>query len=395
MARLYRFMGFETLEWSAEGAVVRDVAGKAYIDCAGYGVFFHGHRHPKVVEAVKKQLDLMPMSTRILPNRPVAELGRLLAEVAPGDLQYCFFCNSGTEAVEGALKLARARTGKRRFIAANGAFHGKTFGSLSVSGRELYRKDFYPLLEEVVHVPFGDAEAVERAINDDTAAVILEPIQGEGGVIIPPDDYLPRVREVCTRKGVLLILDEVQTGIGRTGKMFACEHWGVTPDIMTVAKSLGGGIMPIGAFIATPEVWKPFDVNPYVHSSTFGGNPLACAAGVAALKAIEEEGLLEQAATKGEYIMKALQVLRRRFPAVIKDVRGKGLLIGLEMTKEGAGGMVISETVSKGVLVLHSLNNPKVIRIMPPAVITMDQIECVLAALESAFEQIERVIEDL
>ncbi len=395
MARLYRFMGFHTLEISARGATITDVFGHEYIDCGSYGVFFHGHNHPKVVRAVQEQLELMALSGRILPHRAPADLGRLLAEVTPGDLQYTFFCNSGAEAVEGTLKLARAYTGKPDFVACQGAFHGKTFGALSASGRELFRKPFEPLLPGFSHVPFGDAAAIEAAITDRTAAVILEPIQGEGGVRIPPDDYLPKVREICDRKGTLLILDEVQTGIGRTGKMFCCEHSGVVPDIMTMAKSLGGGVMPIGAFTAKPDIFKVFDENPYIHSSTFGGNPLACAAGIAAIKVIQEEALLEQASTKGEYLLRGLRQVSREYPQIVSEVRGQGLLIGVELVEDAFFGLVMSELLDRYVIVIPSLNNNRVMRISPPAVITYQEIDRVIEAFDTGISKANLFYDEL
>ncbi|MCL5676499.1 MAG: aminotransferase class III-fold pyridoxal phosphate-dependent enzyme [Firmicutes bacterium] len=395
MSRLYRFMGFTTLEWTARGAIITDIHGQDFIDCGSYGVFFHGHNHPKVVAAVREQLDRMALSGRTLPHKPVADLARKLAEATPGGLQYTFFCNSGAEAVEGALKLARAFKKKPGIISTEGAFHGKTFGALSASGRELYRKPFYPLLPGFTHVPYGDAEAIAKAVNDDTAAVILEPIQGENGVVVPPDDYLPRVRQICDEKGVLLILDEVQTGMGRTGKLWAFEHWGVVPDILTTAKALGGGVMPIGAFMSTPEIFSVFDENPYIHSSTFGGNQMACAAGVAALDVIQEEGLLEQAARKGKRLLTALTSLAKDYPDVIREVRGKGLLIGLEMVSEGASGLMISELIDRKVIVIHSLNNPRVIRISPPAVITEAQIDHVLEAVAAGVARAHELAGDL
>lgn len=395
MARLYRFMGFTTLEWENRGAVLKDVYGKEYIDCGGYGVFIHGHRHPKVVAAVKAQLDQFALSNRLLPQKPVVDLARLLAEVTPGNLQYTFFCNSGTEAIEGALKLARAYTGRKSYVAAHGGFHGKTYGALSASGRELYREPFYPLLPGFTHVPFADVAAMEAAVTEETAAVILEPIQGEAGVQVPPDDYLPRVREICDRRGALLILDEVQTGFGRTGKMFACEHWGVTPDILCMAKALGGGVMPIGAFIATPQVFEPFNSNPYLHSSTFGGNPLACAAGCAAIGALREEGLVERAAALGDKAILCLRQLVREYPKTVAAVRGKGLLIGIEFTKEGALGLFISTLLDKGVIVTHSLNQHRVARVMPPAVIPDELLDRALTAVTESVAAVNEDVDEL
>lgn len=395
MARLYRFMGFTGTEWENLGAIVKDVNGKEYIDCAGYGVFFHGHRHPKVVAAVKRQLDLFPLSNRLLPQKPITDLARLLAEITPGRLQYTFFCNSGTEAVEGALKLARAYTGRKGYVTTYGGFHGKSYGSLSASGRELYREPFYPLVPGFTHVPYGDAQAMDKAVSQDTAAVILEPIQGEGGVQVPPDDYLQIVRDICDQRGALLIMDEVLTGLGRTGKMFACQHWGVVPDIICMAKALGGGVMPIGAFIATPEVFEPFNINPYLHSSTFGGNPLACAAGYAAVQALLEEGLVDRAARLGDYILSRLVSLKDEFPRVIADVRGKGLLIGVELVNDGAGGFIISNLLDHGVIVLHSLNKHKVIRLIPPAVITDKQLDQALDAFVESVAAVNEVIDQI
>jgi putrescine aminotransferase len=395
MARLYRFMGFTALEWENNGAVLKDVQGKEYIDCGGYGVFFHGHRHPRVVAAVKEQLDRFALSNRLLPQKPVVDLARLLAEITPGSLQYTFFCNSGTEAVEGALKLARAYTGRKGYVSTHGGFHGKSYGSLSASGRELYREPFYPLLAGFSRVPFGDIAAMEGAVTDDTAGVILEPIQGEAGVRIPPDDYLPRVREVCDRRGALLILDEIQTGLGRTGKMFACEHWNVVPDIMCMAKALGGGVMPIGAFTAKPEVFEPFNTNPFLHSSTFGGNPLACAAGCAAVKAIREEHLVERAAALGDRAIFKLKRLEQEYPETVAAVRGKGLLIALEFTKEGAVGLLISTLLERQVIALHSMNQNRVVRITPPAVITDELLERALTAIRESVAVVNDVIDDL
>ena len=258
-----------------KGCMFGILKGVEYLDfLGGYGVFSLGHSHPAVIKAVQEQLGKMALSSRVLFNQPQADLAEKLASITPGRLQFTFFCNSGTEAVEGALKLARLATGKTGIIGTLGGFHGKTYGGLSASGREVYRAPFAPLLPEFCHVAFDDVDAVACAINDDTAAVIVEPVQGENGVIVPHDDYLPALRQLCSERGILLILDEVQTGFGRTGKLFAADHYQVEPDIMTMAKALGGGIIPIGAFTATPEVWKAFEPNPLLHSSTFGGNQL-------------------------------------------------------------------------------------------------------------------------
>lgn len=388
LAKLLRISGFETVEWEGSGSLLKDVRGKEYIDCiGGYGVFALGHRHPKVVQAVSEQLHRLPLSGKVFLNKTMADLCKKLAEITPDPLQYSFIANSGTEAVEGALKLARLATGKRHVIHAENAFHGKTLGSLSASGRAQYKAPFEPLVPEFSQVPFGDARAIEASITHDTAAVILEPIQGEGGVQLPPAQYLQQVREICTRRNVLLILDEVQTGFGRTGKWFACQHFDVVPDIMVLAKALGGGVMPIGAFVGTQDVWSAFKSNPLIHTSTFGGNPLACAAALAAIAAMTEEKLPERAARLGSFFLPRLQVLASQFPDIIKEARGMGLLIGVELTDAKYGGMLIPEMVKRGVLVAYTLNQPKVIRFEPPLVIEESQLETVAKAFESALEK--------
>ncbi len=396
-ARLFRFVGLTSVEWEAEGAIVRDRAGKEYIDCsAGYAVMNMGHRHPRIVAAVEEQLGRLPQSLRLLLDEPVVELAELLARVTPGDLRCSFFCHSGTEAVEAALKLARAYTGKMHVISTHRGFHGKTLGSLAATGSDTYRSVLSPLLVGVSHVPFGDAEAIEAAITPETAAVILEPIQGEAGVIIPPDDYLPRVREICDDRGVLLILDEVQTGMGRTGRLFACEHQGVAPDLMTLAKALGGGVMPVGAVVGRAEIFeKVFDENPFLHTVTQGGSPLAAVAAKAAIEVCLEEDLPGQAAEKGAYLLNRLREMQARFPRVLADVRGRGLLIGLEMTKPGAGGLFVTEVFDRGLIVTPSLNKWDIMRISPPLVIPRDLLDRALEIIEETLEKVDQAIDDL
>lgn len=387
MARLLRIMGLASVEDEARGARVRDTDGHTYIDCiGGYGTFSFGHRHPRIVEAVVAQLYRMPLSTKLLLNQPMADLAERLAQLTPGDLQMSFFCNSGAEAVEGALKLARLATGRRKIVSALNAFHGKTLGALSASGKEVYRDPFLPLLDGFVHVPFGDAGLLAQMVDEETAAVILEPIQGEGGIIVPPPGYLQQVREICDEKGALLILDEVQTGLGRTGKRFACEHEGVVPDILCLAKALGGGVMPIGAFVARPHLYKQYELAPLLHTSTFGGNPLACAAASAALDVLVEERLDEQAALKGEYLITKLLDLQERYPGTIREVRGRGLMIGLEFASDELGGLILSELIAGGVLTAFTLNNLQVTRIEPPLTIERPELDQLVAVLETALQ---------
>ncbi|HCG99920.1 MAG TPA: putrescine aminotransferase [Actinobacteria bacterium] len=386
-ARLMRFLG-TTLEVKTEGVYMYDARGKRYLDfLSGHAVYNLGFAHPKVIKAVEEQLKLIPQtSVRTMLNKPMADLCEKLAKITPGNMTYSFLCNSGTEAVEGALKLARMATGKTQIIATQNGFHGKSMGSLSASGRPQYKEVFEPLVPDFLHVPFGDISAMAAVVTGETAAIILEPIQGEGGVICPPDGYLRDVRRLCDDKDILLILDEIQTGLGRTGKMFGCDHEDIAPDIMTLAKALGGGVMPIGAFIATPEVFAPFEENPLIHSSTFGGNPLACAAAIAAIDAIIEEDLPAQAAQKGEYLLSKLKDIQAKYPDLIMDIRGKGLTIGVEFADEGYVGSTIYTLQDRGILALHMLNNPKVIRLQPPLIIGYDQIDFFLEAFAHSAE---------
>jgi putrescine aminotransferase len=396
LASLFKFMGFEAVEWRAEGSTIWDTEGREYLDLlAGFGTLALGHRPAAVVAAVKEQLDRMPLSSRVLFNKQTADLAAELASILPGDLEKSFFCHSGAEAVEGALKLARLHTGRPGIVATTGGFHGKTLGALSVSGREVYRKPFSPLIPEVTHVPFGDSEALAQAVSDTTAAVIVEPIQGEGGVIIPPDDYLPRAREICNRTGALLIADEVQTGLGRTGAMFACNHTGVVPDIICLAKALGGGVMPLGAFSSRDDIWASLETNPLIHSSTLGGNPLACAAGLAALHEIQRQNLPSRAARLGEHALLRLRELQAKHTDIITEVRGKGLLIGVQFTDSDIAGLVIAGLAQRRIIAAYTLNNPEVIRIEPALTIPEDALDRGIEGMAEAVEQTEGILANL
>ncbi len=376
------------VEFRDAGVFTYDNHGKRYLDClGGFGIFNVGHRHPRVIEAVKAQLDQVCLHSQELLNPWSAHLASQLAALAPGDLQYSFFCNSGTEAVEGALKLARLATGKSEIISTKNAYHGVSMGALSATGRDVFRKPFEPLLNGFKHVPFGDIEAMEAAITKDTAAVILEPIQGEGGINVPPVGYLRKVRQLTKKKGVLLILDEVQTGLGRTGRMFCCDHEGVVPDIMCLAKALGGGVMPIGAFIASKKVWKVLEPNPSIHNSTFGGNPLACTAASATLEVLVDEHLPARAAVMGNYFMRRLEELKEEYSKYIYDCRGRGLLIGLEFQSKEIREAVQEELFYRGVLVAGTMNSNRTIRIEPPLIITESQINLMVDTLEGILSE--------
>jgi len=383
LARLMKLSG-APVEVRASGTTIWDQSGKAYLDFAGgYGAFTVGHSHPRVVAAVREQLERMSLSGKTMFDPLAGRLARALAELTPGDLAVSFFTNSGTEAVEGALKLARAATGRAKIVSTHNAFHGKTLGALSASGREAYRAPFAPLLADVVHVPYGDASSLEAALSG-AAAFIVEPVQGEGGIVIPPLGYLRHARDFCDAAGALLIADEVQTGLGRCGYVFACQRDGVVPDIMTLAKGLSGGIMPIGAYVARAAVWKAaYGQRPLAHTSTFGGNPLACAAALAALAVLQDEDLTANARLQGERLLAGAGAIATEYPSVIREVRGLGLLAGVELRNEGYGGTIVPEMLKRGVTVAWTLNMQRVIRLEPPLIVRADEIERGLDALRA------------
>jgi putrescine aminotransferase len=384
LARVMKVSG-SPVEVRALGSTIWDHTGKAYLDFAGgYGVFTLGYSHPRVVEAVRAQLELIALSGKTMFNVLLGRAARRLAELAPGDLQISFWCNSGTEAIEGAIKLARAATGRAKIVGTYDAFHGKTFGALSVSGRETFQTPFRPLLADSACVPYGETGALEETLRD-AAAFVVEPVQGEGGVHVPPPGYLRDVRAICDRTGALLIADEVQTGLGRCGYRFACNRDEVVPDVMTLAKGLSGGVVPVGAFVARPQAWnRAFGRAPLVHTSTFGGGELACAAAIAAMDVLEEEGLAEKARVRGEQLLRGARAVAAEFPAVVREARGLGLLVGVELTNEGYGGWIIPEMLKHGVTAAWTLNAQRVIRLEPPLIVTPQEVDRAIGALHAA-----------
>ena len=395
LARLMAFAGFG-VEMRAEGCTIYDQDDKPYLDClAGYGTFTIGHRHSRVVAAAKDQLDKIALSGKAFFSKPAADLAAKLAELTPEGIDYYFFCNSGTEAVEGALKFARMATGRTKIVSTHGSFHGKTLGSLSVMGREKYRKPFEPLLPGVEFVEFGNAEAAARAIDGETACFIVEPIQGEGGIIIPPAGYLKAVREACDKAGALLILDEVQTGLGRTGVWFECLREGVSPDLMTLAKSLGGGLIPIGAVCGTQAIWeKVYSPNPLSHTSTFGGNNLACRVALETIRVIEEEGLLARSTAMGELLLSGLREASKNSD-LVREVRGRGLMIGLEFRIDEVGELCVAQMLKRGLCVAYTLNNPRVLRFEPPLIITEEQVRFAASTFGEALAETAELLAEL
>jgi acetylornithine/LysW-gamma-L-lysine aminotransferase len=345
-----------------QGVYLYDIEGTKYLDCtSNYGVAITGHSHPKVVQAIKDQSEKLISCHGTFYNKSKSLFLEKLSEMAPRNLNKYYFSNSGTEAVEYALKLARKATGKKGFIGMMNGFHGKTMGSLSLTWNKRYRTPFMPLLQDVSHIPFGKPERLIDKITEDTAAVILEPIQGESGINIPPESYLKEVRDICTDKGALMILDEIQTGIGRTGKFLAAEHSGVESDIVCLSKALASGF-PLGATLSTEEVALKLKIGD--HSSTFGGNPLACAAGKATLDVIDDENLIQKASSVGSYLLNELQALEDY--SIVREVRGKGMMLAVEMKFSVLN--VIMGSMDRGLLVLEAGRN--VVRLLPALVMT-------------------------
>ncbi len=344
-----------------KGAKVWDVDGKEYIDCmGGYGVALVGHCNERVVAAIKKQAETLITAHMSVYNNTRLEFMQKFSKVAPPGLSKMFFTNSGAESVEAALKFARKYSGKHGIISMNGAYHGKTFGALSVTYNEKYRKSFLPLLEGVKFVPYSDPSKLEDAIDDTIGTVILEPIQGETGIIVPPDDLIPRIREICTRRNLILIFDEIQAGLGRTGKMWAGQNWDTTPDIMCLAKGIAGGV-PMGLVVAKQEVMDATKLGE--HSSTFGASPIACAAASATVDALTQDRLVENAAKTGAFFKESLMRLKEKHK-IIREVRGLGMMLGVELRFEVKD--ILYDGIRNGLLMLYSGRN--IIRLLPPLV---------------------------
>jgi putrescine aminotransferase len=374
------------VEVRSEGSLVYDTHGEAYLDCGGYGVFILGHCHPRVTEAVVRQVRRHPMSSRILLEPAAAEAASALAAVAPRSLSRVHFVNSGAEAVEAAVKLARLH-GKTHLISAVGGFHGKTMGALSLTARELYQKPFRPLLPDVRHVPFGDLRALERALAGARrrGCVVLEPVQGENGVVIPPAGYLLGAQRLCREYGALLVLDEIQTGLGRLGTWWGADREGIRPDILLVGKNLSGGVVPVAAMLATDAVYAPLSDDPFLHSSTFAAAPVAMAAARAAIETIRSEEIVERAGRLGVRLLAGLRaVLADRGDDLGAEVRGSGLLLGVDLAEPGLAAELALELLNRHVLVNHSLNAQHVIRFTPPAVLTEGELGWLLDACGEA-----------
>jgi acetylornithine/LysW-gamma-L-lysine aminotransferase len=365
------------------GAHVWDVDGKEYIDCmGGYGVALVGHCNPRVVKAIKSQLDKIITVHSSLYNKTREEFLEKLIKISPKSLSQVYLNNSGAEAVEAAIKFARKFTGKKKMVAMNGSYHGKSLGALSVTFNQKYRKAFEPLVDEVKFSSFGDIEALRNTVDADTAMVIMEPIQGESGINVAPDGFLQEVRKLCDEKGIVLVFDEIQAGLGRTGKMWASQHWNTTPDIMCLAKGIAGGV-PMGATLVRPDILAT--INKGEQSSTFGGNPLSCAAGIGAIDALTEDKLVENAEKNGKIFRDGLERLKEKHK-IIREVRGKGLMIGVEMKFEVKD--ILFDGIANNLLLLYSGKN--ILRLLPPLVISESDINKALETLDMIITKEEK-----
>lgn len=382
-AALAEYLG-APMEVASQGAHILCSDGHTYLDCGGYGVFILGHCHPAVVHAVARQLFTNPLATRVLLEPRLAEAAEALAAVAPPGLDYAHFVNSGAEATEVALKLARAH-GKRTIVSMQRGYHGKTLGALSATANRTYQSPFEPLLT-AHHVPYGDAAALAALLDEhDDCAVIVEPVQGEGGVVIPPDGYLTEVERLCRARGAFLIVDEIQSGLGRLGSWWGCDREGVRPDVLLVGKGLSGGVVPVACAVADERAYSVLNLDPMLQSATFAGAPVAMAAAAAAVRAIDDEQIPARAAELGDRLLAGVrEVMAAECPDLVVDVRGRGLLIGIELLTPDLVGELTLELLARRVVVNHSLNAHAVLRLTPPAVMGEADLTQLLEALAGA-----------
>ena len=390
--RILKSAGLDLVEGKREGPYVWDISGKKYIDCiTGAGSFNVGRRNKKVIQALKNALDEYDLGGFLFFSESKVQLAEKLASISPGQQLKCvtYGCGGG-ESIDFAIKLSRGYTMRPTIITAERAYHGHTGFALSGIGREAYRKPFGPLMPEFIRVPFGDLDALKKVMSDQVACVLMEPIQGEGGIIIPPESYFPGVRKLCDQYGALMIVDEIQTGWGRTGKMFAIENSGVIPDVMCVGKSLGGGLYPITATLYKEELQDFIFANPFIHFSTFGGSDLGCQVALAAISYIEKEKLCENANKMGALFEKGFNRLKSIYPSILTEFRRKGLMMGLQYTAEHIGPRMSFELAKRGVIAVFSANDPRVMRLMPSLVINEKNVQTVLSALEDCMEVITK-----
>ncbi|MBW1892701.1 MAG: aspartate aminotransferase family protein [Deltaproteobacteria bacterium] len=388
-ARVLKNAGLDIIEGKREGALVWDITGKKYIDCiTSAGSFNVGRRNPEIVEALKNALDDYDLGGFLMCSRQKAALAKKLAEITPGDLQYVMFGCGGGEANDFAIKLARGFTLNTDIISTVKAYHGHTGFSLAAIGRDEYKKPFFPMVPGFAQVPFNDLEAVKAAITDKTAAIMIEPVQGEGGIFPATEEYMKGLRELCDENDILLIFDEIQTGFGRTGKMFCCEHTGVVPDIMTIAKSLSGALYPISATIYREELNDFVMTHAFTHLSTFGGSDLGCIVGLAVIDYLTRNKVPEHAALMGDRFQQGFDAFLKKYPDLLIEVRRKGLMMGLQYTNDSIGPRMSFQLAQNGVMAIYTGNEPSVMRLMPVLEIQPDQVDFVLDALDKSMAEI-------
>jgi len=378
-------LGLDKVAVTAQGATITDSQGRTYIDCVGgYGLFNLGHNNPDIIESIIEQLKEQQLLTKPLISEVQVRLAECIEKITPGDLSCSFILNSGSEAIDCAIKLVRLHKGKKIIITAQKSFHGHTFGALTASGIPSFKRAFQPLLSGFISVPFGDIEALKKSIFDDTGAVLIEPIQHEAGVLLPPDGYLKKVRELCDEHDLILVLDEIKTGFGKTGRMFACEYYDIVPDILVLGKSLGGGLIPAGAVVAKSHLWKRFGLSFSMSASSYAGNVLVCRAVLSTIQYLQQGSLLADCAEKGKMLLRSFRDYVGEYSNILRSANGLGLLIGIE-TQSGKTALELAkEMIRRGIIMVPAFGNSSVLMVEPPLVISFKQIRAVVDAFAAA-----------
>ncbi|MGB2863361.1 MAG: aminotransferase class III-fold pyridoxal phosphate-dependent enzyme [Sedimentisphaerales bacterium] len=378
-------LGLNKIAVGARGATITDSEGNTYIDCVGgYGLFNLGHNNPDIIESLTDQLKEQQLLTKPLISEIQVRLAECIENITPGELSCSFILNSGSEAIDCAIKLVRLHRGGKTIITAQKSFHGHTFGALTASGIPSFKRAFQPLLPGFISVPFGDIEALKQSISADTGAVLIEPIQHEAGILLPPNGYLQNVRKLCDEHDLIMILDEIKTGFGKTGRMFACEHYNVVPDILVLGKSLGGGLIPTGAVVAKSHLWKRFGLSFPMSASSFAGNVLACRAGLSTIRYIQRGSLLADCAEKGKMLLRSFRDYVGEYPNILRSADGLGLLIGIETQSGKIALELAKEMIRQGIIVVPAFGNSSVLMVEPPLVISFQQIRAVVDSFAAA-----------
>jgi putrescine aminotransferase len=378
-------MGIMNTGWRAEGSTITDSEGNVFIDCtSGYGLGNIGHNNPVIIEAIIDHLKKREVNTRPFINKIQVDLAELLKNISPGELECSYLFNSGSEAIENAIKLVRLYKGRKKIISMKDSFHGYTLGALSASGVNSFKKNFEPLLPGFEQVEFGNIEELYRACDNEVGAIIVEPIQHDAGVRIPPQDYLKQIRKLCDDRNIIFIVDEVITGIGKTGYMFASEYFDIVPDILVIGKSLGAGLIPIGAIITRRDLWQRFGISFPMTATSYGGNSLACRTAIETINFLQGNNLLDEARKKGIILSNTLNNLKCKYPDVILSVRGIGMMYGIEIINKNIAGRVVRDMVSNNILIYQSFGNANIIMVEPPLVISLEQI----SKMEQSFDKV-------